>query len=96
MLIDPGDVGFALDSQIDLRWRFFFMGFFWPVGPALASAMIFRRARRQRLDSNWEVHRGGQNTPPSSSAQAEDPVRRDFWVQALASLEYWIVRLRGR
>src|SRR6185295_9412088 len=27
MLVDPGDVGFALDGQIVLRWRFFFRVF---------------------------------------------------------------------
>jgi hypothetical protein len=31
----------------------------------------------------------------SSSAQAEDPVRRGFSVQSLPSLEYWVTRLRG-
>jgi hypothetical protein len=28
MLVDPGNVGFALDGQIVLRWRFFFQAFF--------------------------------------------------------------------
>jgi hypothetical protein len=46
MLVDPGNVGFALDGQIVLRWRFFFQLFFWPVAAPLASAEIFRRARR--------------------------------------------------
>ena len=46
MLVNPGNVGFALDGQIVLRWRFFFLRFFWPVGAALASAEIFRRARQ--------------------------------------------------
>src|SRR5436305_2890132 len=27
MLVDPGNVGFALDGQIVLRWRFFFQVF---------------------------------------------------------------------
>jgi hypothetical protein len=31
----------------------------------------------------------------SSSAQAEDPVRRDFSIQSPTPLEYWITRLRG-
>ena len=35
MLVDPGNVGFALDGQIVLRWRFFFQLFFWPVRAGL-------------------------------------------------------------
>jgi hypothetical protein len=31
----------------------------------------------------------------SSSAHAEDPVRRGFSTQSLMSLEYWVTRLRG-
>jgi hypothetical protein len=46
MLVDPGNVGFALDGQIVLRWRFLFPRFFWPVGRTLASKEIFRQARR--------------------------------------------------
>ena len=33
-----------------------------------------------------------QHTLLSSSAQAEDPIRRGFSDQSLASLDYWIVR----
>src|SRR6266404_1677746 len=46
MLIDPGNVGLALDGQIVLRWRFLFPAFFWPVGKGLASKEIFRLARQ--------------------------------------------------
>ena len=47
MLINPGDVGLALDRQYGsplvflVRWRFL-----WPVGTGLASAEIFRQARQ--------------------------------------------------
>src|SRR5690348_13289477 len=53
MFIDPGNVGFALDGQIVLRWRFLFRLFFWPVGAALASVEIFRQAR---LDTKQDLH----------------------------------------
>src|ERR1700739_2296534 len=46
MLVDPGNVGLALDGQIILRWRFFSQ-FLWPVSVTLASTEIFRAARRK-------------------------------------------------
>jgi hypothetical protein len=46
MFVDPDNVGFALDGQIVLRWRFLFPSFFWPVAATVASKEIFRQARR--------------------------------------------------
>jgi hypothetical protein len=39
MLVNPGDIGLALDTQVILRWRFFCFSqqFLWPVGAGLAS-----------------------------------------------------------
>jgi hypothetical protein len=36
------------------------------------------------------------DSPPSSSAKADDPVRCGPSVGTLAPVEYWIARFRGR
>jgi hypothetical protein len=46
MLVDPGEVGLPLDTQVVLRWSFLIPAVFSPFGPALASAL------KSKLESN--------------------------------------------
>jgi hypothetical protein len=48
------------------------------------------------LDRCWRKAVLVPNQQVSSPAQAGDPVHRGLSIQSLPSLEYWIVRLRGR
>jgi len=89
MLVDPGNVGLALDGQIVLRWRFLFPAFFWPVRACLASAEIFRQARRSRhriLAARCARGLPG-NFPPS-----EDRGRREDRVRAAPAVSCAIVQ----
>jgi hypothetical protein len=82
MLVNPGDIGLALDAQVVLRWRFLFPAFLWPVGRALASAEIFRGARDE-LRPHSEERPSGR---VSKDDDSECPMVRDARQDALLTM----------
>ncbi len=65
MLVDPGDVGLALDAQLVLRCRFLVPAVFSPFGPALASAQA--EGNPARRNTEW---RGGSRRVKLAPATA--------------------------
>ena len=53
---------------------------------------MFRRAKQASMR---EKLRGAKQTPPSSSAKADDPVRGAVSVKSLNALEYWVPAFAG-
>ena len=55
MLVNSGEIGFALDTQVVLRWRFFFASVFSPFGAGLASAPAVKIAKGNPATRNADM-----------------------------------------